>query len=394
MKILMVNKFLYPNGGSETYIFKLGREFERLGHRVEYFGMEDGRNIVGNSYGLYTPNKDFRTKFSASKIFYPFEIIYSLSAKKKMARLLDAFCPDVVHLNNINFQITPSVIYEIKKRNIKMVWTAHDYQTVCPNHSLYIHDKGRICEECLSGGYHACIKNKCLHGSFAKSVIAAAEAYFYKALGTYRYVSTIICPSGFMAEKLRTRQEFAKKCIVMHNFIDKPTPKEKEKGDYVLYFGRYDREKGIKTLISACRELPEISFVFAGAGELEEEINGVKNIKNAGFVTGGELERLIRGALFTIYPSEWYENCPFSIMESQTYGVPVLGADIGGIPELVKDGAGGVLFKSGDREDLKEKIKDLYNAPESISRLGSSCASLKYDTVCEYAKKLEDIYRN
>ena len=118
--------------------------------------------------------------------------------------------------------------------------------------------------------------------------------------------------------------------------------------DYALYFGRFSEEKGIGTLIKVCRELPDVQFIFAGTGPLEETVSGVKNIKNVGFQKGEALEKLIREARFSIYPSEWYENCPFSVMESQMYGTPVLGADIGGIPELIQVGKTGELFESGN----------------------------------------------
>ena len=99
--------------------------------------------------------------------------------------------------------------------------------------------------------------------------------------------------------------------------------KETPKKDYVLYFGRFSEEKGIGTLIKVCKELPDVQFIFAGTGPLEKTVNGIKNIKNVGFQKGEALEKLIREARFSIYPSEWYENCPFSVMESQMYGTPV-----------------------------------------------------------------------
>ncbi len=92
------------------------------------------------------------------------------------------------------------------------------------------------------------------------------------------------------------------------------------KKDYILYFGRYSREKGIGTLLRACRELPDIPFVLAGAGPLEEQDQGHPQHKNLGFVKGEGLNRLIREARFSIYPSEYYENCPFSVIESQLLG--------------------------------------------------------------------------
>ena len=116
--------------------------------------------------------------------------------------------------------------------------------------------------------------------------------------------------------KMDSNPLFATKTVAMHNFIDKVEWKETPKKDYVLYFGRFSEEKGIGTLIKVCKELPDVQFIFAGTGPLEETVNGIKNIKNVGFQKGEALEKLIREARFSIYPSEWYENCPFSVMES------------------------------------------------------------------------------
>lgn len=156
-----------------------------------------------------------------------------------------------------------------------------------------------------------------------------------------------------------TNPLFAGKTVAIHNFIEKAEWKDTDKKKYVLYFGRFSEEKGIGTLIKVCKELSDIPFVFAGTGPLEETVNGVENIKNVGFQKGKELEKLIREARFSVYPSEWYENCPFSVMESQMYGTPVIGANIGGIPELIQIGKTGELFESGNYKDLKEKIYKL-----------------------------------
>lgn len=397
MKILMVNKFLYPNGGSETYIFKLGDWLESQGHAVEYFGMEHEGRIVGNRVNSYTFNMDFHSG-KLQKFLYPFKIIYSREARKKIRLVLDDFKPDVIHLNNFNFQLTPSIIYEIKKyerdtnRKVRIVFTAHDYQLVCPNHMMNNPGTGQNCEKCLGGRFMNCINGKCIHGSIAKSALGALEGYFYKTLGTYQYIDAIICPSQFLADKMNINPLFSKKTIVLHNFIDEVPWKDVPKENYVLYFGRFSEEKGIKTLIDVCQSLPEVRFVFAGTGPLEKEIAGIKNIKNVGFQTGVALEMLIRKARFSIYPSEWYENCPFSVMESQMYVTPVLGADIGGIPELIDIGKTGELFKSADTAELKQKTQILWNQREKTDEYSRNCKNIKFDTVSKYCNKLLKIY--
>lgn len=155
---------------------------------------------------------------------------------------------------------------------------------------------------------------------------------------------------------------------------------------YVLYFGRFSEEKGIGTLIQAAKELPDVHFIFAGTGPLDSEINGVANIKNVGFQKGENLEKLIREAKFSVYPSEWYENCPFSVMESQMYGTAVLGANIGGIPELIRVGETGELFESGNKEELKSKIREMSQKQYKVD-------GVSFDTVDEYCRKLMKIYK-
>ena len=400
MKILMINKFLYPNGGSETYIFKLGEYLMKMGHEVQYFGMEHEGRCVGNRVNAYTSDMDFHGGSKISKLTYPVKTIYSKEARIQIRKVLDDFKPDVCHLNNFNYQLTPSIILEIVKWrkksgcNCKIVFTAHDYQLVCPNHMLNNPNSHKNCEKCLGGHFMNCVKGKCIHGSTAKSVIGMMEAELWKLKRTYKYIDKIICCSDFMKTKMDSNPVFAQKTIAMHNFIDRVEWKVTPKKDYVLYFGRFSEEKGIGTLIKVCEEMSNVQFIFAGTGPLENEIKGISNIKNVGFQTGEKLEKLIREAKFSIYPSEWYENCPFSVMESQMYGTPVLGADIGGIPELIHVGNTGELFESSNAKDLKDKIEKLWNNNELCQKYSENCKNICFDTISEYYEKIMKLYKD
>lgn len=387
MKVLMINKFLYPNGGSETYIFKIGEWLERNGHEVQYFGMEHAGRCVGNRVNAYTSDMDFHGGSIFAKLTYPIKTIYSSEARKQIREVLDDFKPDVCHINNFNYQLTPSIILEIKKwnKNCRIVFTAHDYQLVCPNHMCNNPNTHENCEKCLGGHFVNCTKGKCIHGSTAKSAIGTMEAMFWNGNGVYKNFDKIICCSEFLKKKMDTNPVFARRTIALHNFVEKVENKDVEKKDYVLYFGRYSEEKGIGTLIQAAKELPDVQFIFAGTGPLEESIKGVERIKNVGFKKDEELEKLIREAKFSVYPSEWYENCPFSVMESQMYGTPVLGANIGGIPELIREGKTGELFESGNKEALKRKIIEMSSKQYKVDRVS-------FDTVDEYCQKLMKIY--
>ena len=393
MKILMVNKFLYPNGGSETYIFELGKELTRQGHQVEYFGMEHENRIVGNHAESYTSNMDFHTG-KLQKLIYPFKIIYSREARKKIRAVLRDFQPDIVHLNNFNYQLTPSIIYEIKAHKIPIVFTAHDLQLVCPNHLMMYGKTGAVCERCVTKGSMSCFRGKCIHGSSVKSLLGTLENWIYKRFKPYKRIDAIICPSHFVEEKLKQNPQLAGWTVVLRNFISelkKPAGVQKE--DYVLYFGRYSREKGVATLVEACRELPEVRFVFAGKGELSEAVDSVKNIENRGFLAGEELHRLVSAARFSICASECPENCPFSVMESLKLGTPVVGAAIGGIPELIQEGVTGRLVESGSKDALKTAISRLWNDKEENLRLIQGCNCVTYDNCGEYCKKMLDIYK-
>lgn len=399
MKVLLINKFLYPNGGSETYIFKIGSFLESQGHEVQYFGMEHDGRVVGNNVNAYTSNMDFHGGSKLSKLTYPLKTIYSREARKKLRLVLDDFKPDVCHLNNFNFQLTPSIILEIvkwrkkNKRECKIVYTAHDYQLVCPNHMCYNPNCNEVCEKCLGGHFMNCFKGKCIHGSTAKSLIGSMEGIFWKNKRVYKYIDRIICCSHFMKSKLDTNSMLAAKTVVMHNFVDAVECRDTEKKDYVLYFGRYSKEKGIETLVNVAKELPDIKFVFAGSGPLEALLENVPNIQNVGFQKGDALEKLIREALFTVYPSEWYENCPFSVMESQMYGTPVLGANIGGIPELIQTGKTGELFESADATELKNKIQTLWSDRALLKEYSSQCAGISFDKIEDYTCKMIEIYQ-
>lgn len=399
MKILIINKFLYPNGGSETYIFKLGEQLQKMGHQVEFFGMEHEGRIVGNHAGQYTSDINFHGR-GINKLVYPFRIIYSAEAKRKLRKVLEDYYPDVIHLNNFNFQLTPSVLYEIRNyekktlKKIKIVYTAHDSQLVCPNH-LMMQPDHTLCTKCVEGSAINCTKHKCIHNSLVKSLFGTLEACFYRKNHVYKKIDTIIAPSEFLREKLEHSLDLKGRIVVKHNFVDQiPNVEKKESNSYVLYFGRYSQEKGVETLLTVCGRLPNIPFIFAGSGPLENMVNETDNVENRGFLHGMELYSTIAQAAFCVIPSECYENCPFSVMESQLCGTPVIASSQGGIPELLQENVTGELFEAGNADELENKIRSLWLDRDKQREYSKNCEKVRFCSIDEYCRELMDIYES
>lgn len=391
MKILMVNKFLYPRGGAESYMLALGQQLESSGHTVEYFGMYDRKNTVGNSAGLYTQNMDFHSG-KLSRFLYPFKIIYSADAYKKISRVIGRFKPDIVHMNNINFQLTPSVIYAVKKKKLPLVQTVHDYQMICPNHLLYNFKKNSPCTLCVGRNKLGCLKYKCIHNSAVKSLIGIIESRLYCSLGTYGLPDLYICPSNFLENKLLCADKrFDGKVCTMHNFITVSKPQQSVKADepYIIFAGRFSEEKGISLLAETAKLLPEYKFYAAGSGPDEEKLRGIENIKLTGFLTKDGLSNAVANAKALIAPSICFENCPLSILEAHSMGVPVITMNYGGMAELVKDGVTGILAKQATPQALANAVKELVGNNERYAQIKQNCMAHKDEIMS--AKQYADI---
>ena len=394
MKILLINKYLYPRGGAENYVFRLGAQLEAMGHQVQYFGMDHPDRVVGNRVNAYPAWVELRELSGVRKAAQGLRSIYSRESRTKLRDVLCDFQPEICHLNNFHYHLTPSILLEIRRwsrrsgRHITIVATAHDYQLVCPNHMCRDLNTGENCTKCLGGNFLHCAMKKCIHSSLPMSLTGTLEALLWHRSGVYRHLDKIICCSGFLKEKLDFSPTFAGKTLVMHNFVTHNPAKPVNKKAYVLYFGRFSEDKGITTLLRAAGNLPDIPFVFAGEGPLTPILRDLPNVVNIGFQQGEVLEMWIREAKFTVYPSECYENCPLSVMESIALGTPVLGADIGGIPELIRPGSTGDLFESGNLEDLMEKIQLMWKNPPVWNR-----EVPEFPTPQDYCQQLLKIYK-
>lgn len=380
LRVLMVNKFHYLKGGSETYHFSVAEGLEQAGCEVAFFSMEDPNNLPCRQSQHFVSPTDYNGKTGTlRKIKDGLSLIYSFEAKRKFQALLEEFQPDVIHMNLVHRQLTFSILDAswLRTHIVPMVYTAHDYIAVCPNCTM-LDDRGVVCDDCLSGSFKSCYKKRCVKGSRAKSALAAAEARFLRVHDSYQKIDRIIAPSEFMKNKLCEGGFPLERIDYMQNFASYKVLKSAQhsedctdyKNPYLIYFGRLSKEKGIDILLSAfLRALPRIPdnwrLVIVGDGPekdvLREMIQNTEKsvaerIVLAGFQEGDNLRKHVEGASLAIASSRWRENMPYSIIEAFALGTPVIGTRIGGIPELVKPNETGFLCEPGDEGSLAEAI--------------------------------------
>ena len=391
LKILMINKFLWPNGGAEIYMQKLTAELEKRGHVINFFGMANDKNTMLNKEGIYVTESDFHSKKLQNYLSYAKSVIYSAEAKEKLKLVIEDFRPDIIHLNNFNFQLTPSILDAIPD-DIPVIMTAHDSQLICPNHLMYIPSKGTTCQRCLnSKTTFSCIRNRCTHGSLPKSIFSAVEGQVYRIAKTYQKIDLILCPSRFMFDIYKKDKRFSDKTMCLPNFVSKIEPlTDAVRQNYILYFGRLSPEKGIDNIMKAAKALTNFEFRIAGSGTVDT-IDIPKNVKMLGRLEGEELTRTVQEASLVIAPSICYENNPLAVIEAQQLGCAVLVPGYGGAMELtdgpwIKDETAASLIKAISKAYCNENI--LNDMREDSKRRAP-----KYMDVEEYTETIEGLYK-
>ncbi len=376
-KILLINKFLYPKGGDAISTLATGDLLRSRGHDVVFWGMHHPLNPKYDHQELFVDNLDLNNNGGIKKkIDVAGKILYSFEARQKIDSLVRKIGkPDIVHLHNFAHQISPSILDVFKKYKIPVVMTMHDYKMVCASYTLLSH--GKLCEKCAHGKFNNCFFEGCVKGSKAKSLLNTIEMQLHhNLLHIYDAIHTFIAPSEFLKNKLE-QMGFKKRIVHIPNFIKiaNVIPSYNPAERSVVFFGRLSHEKGITTLIEAIRGL-DIKLKIMGDGPLKEALfamvkeEKIRNVLFLGYKSGDDLKDEIHRSMFVVIPSEWYENNPLSALEAFALAKPVIGARIGGIPELVQDNVTGSTFESGNASDLRSKIIELADKPDKIVYMG------------------------
>jgi glycosyltransferase involved in cell wall biosynthesis len=382
MRLLLGNKYWYPKGGAESYLFEVMDELRARGVELVPFGMKHPRNRASTFERFFVDEVDYDQPASwFQQLRTAQRIVYSFHAKRKMEALLREVQPDLAHIHNIYHQISPSVLIALSRRAIPVVMTLHDLKLACPNYKMRTH--GELCERCVGGHYHNAVLRRCVGDSLLRSALCATESWVHRSFGLYqRNVERFIVPSRFYLEKMIQSGIPSSKLSVLPNFthVDRFRPSY-EPSDYAIYFGRLSAEKGLLSLLRAMSSLRRGRLLIAGEGPLRTQLeqtiaaNELDNVELVGQKSGRELEEIVRAARFSVIPSEWYENCPLSGIESFASGTPVLAAAIGGLTEMVDDEENGLLFEAFEVEDLADKMGRLFDDDDLATRLGRGARS-------------------
>jgi len=372
MKILLINSYHYRKGGADAVYFNTAQLLQQYGQEVFYFSAKYPENVACQTDRFFTTGYDYRKLSVGKKILAIPSFFYNKDAYYKLLKLLDEINPDLAHIHLFMGGLSSSILLALKKRKIPVVHSVHDYRLICPAY-LFTNGKNEVCEKCIDGFYLRCALKRCSENSFSQSAMLSIDAYFRKYfIKPIHHIDRFIFVSKFIREKhIEFDSNYETKADMLYNFnpdLNSIIPSE-VKGKYFLYFGRISREKGVLTLIESALKA-EITLKIVGTGPLSEQFadQRFKNIEFLGFRNGEELWSLVRNASFIVVPSEWYENNPLTIVEAYSFGKPVIGARIGGIPEIIEENNTGYLFNPGGKTELEQLLRKADNLSDAEYR--------------------------
>lgn len=352
MKILLINNCHYKRGGADIAYFNTGDLLKKNGHDVYYFSSLNDKNQNSSFDKYFVPQVDYRNSSITKKLVSIPSFIYNRKATHLLEKQIVEMKPDIAHIHLFMGSLTSSILPVLKRNNIPIIHTVHDYRLICPAY-IMLDGNNKICEECIDKSYYKCIQRKCSENKITQSSILALDAYFRKYfIKPIEYIDRFIFVSRFIMNKhIEFNSEYFPKSEMIYNFIPEfeNVSNQNSKGNYLIYYGRLSKEKGIATLIQAAEKC-KLRLKIVGTGPLYDANREYQSeyVSFLGYKSGNELWSLVANSSFVVVPSEWYENNPLTILEAYSLGKPVIGAQIGGIPEILIDNETGFLFKSGD----------------------------------------------
>lgn len=369
-RLLAINNYFYRRGGAEAIFLDHIRLFEEIGWDVIPFAMQHPDNLPSDYAKYFVSEIEYgRESLALTKVKQAAKVIYSREAQRNLEALLAVAKPDIAHAHNVYHHLSPAIFSTLKQHKIPTVMTVHDLKLACPAYKMLV--DGHICEACKGGRIYNVVKNRCIKGSLALSGLVFLETAVHRLLGLYKNkVDRFVVPSRFYREKLIEWGWAPEQLVYIPNFVetDHLQPVYQAQ-DYMLFAGRLAPEKGLVTLIRAAAQAG-VKLVIAGTGPDEQALKALSAELGAdadfvGYVSGEKLHRLIGEATALVLPSEWYENAPVSLLEAYALGTPVIGARIGGIPEMICENETGLIAEAGNIDDLAKQLRHMADLPRS-----------------------------
>jgi len=406
MKVLLINNCHYRRGGADVVYLNSGKLLESKGHEVAFFSTASPQNEPSRFSEYFVEDIDALKLNFIQQLYRMPRKLYSSMAKKNLGKLIEYIKPDIAHIHLYKGGLTASILPVLKRFKIPTVITLHDYSLLCPR-NIFVNGDGNICEKCLNSHPFNCVINRCNRKNIFYSFINYVEYEINNEL--YKpetYFDKIICVCKFNFDKHMFKIKLRNKLVQLYNFspdLSHSVPNH-VKGNYFLFYGRLKKFKGILTLIEAWKNLSiNLELKVVGEGNLFKQIeksihdDKMMNVSLLGYKSGEELNDLIKNASYIIVPSEVYENNPMTIIEAYSFGKPVIGSEIGGIPEIIEEGKTGFSFEMGNVQKLVEIIEyagKLNNADyEILSANARSYAERNFSSDNHY-ESLMAIYRN
>lgn len=385
LRFLMVTSHFPPShlGGDAMYVKYLAEELVSIGHEVDVFYNPGAYRLVRKR----KPPCESETTQEAIRVhpylsgFQRTEPLISLTlgrwnrAEKTLRELARAVNPDVVHWHNTKgFVANP-----VKIGSEISLYTAHDYYSICPRSNLVrpdmtICEHPRYCQLCL-------LKWK-------------KPPQLWRMMGlrvlNLPTNTIVISPSNFVAERLQ--KDGVRVGHVLRNFVLDPVKDSESepvrKRDLVMYLGMLERHKGPQRLLDAFIEsmaYQGFTLSIVGDGPLKGLLESLVQKARAqdkvtvhGFLPRAQVLKLMKEASALIVPSEWHENAPLVALEAFACGTPVLGSNLGGLPEILTEDSGSRTFRGRDTNDLARAITQLWTERGNLRELGKK-ARRTYD---------------
>ena len=349
MKILEINKYNYPKGGAERHFLDLRSLLESKGNEVAVFSMANSKNEYSpwNKYFVSYVGYNKDDSNLIQKMIGVCRIFYSFEAKRKIRKLLNDFQPDIVHIHNIYHQLSFSIISEIKRKNIPIIMTVHDYHLISPDKDEFFKSIGKEYWRFLFQKKY----------SFFKRLILVAKSYWEDYLGWKNKIDFFISPSQFVSEKLQKWGIAKEKIVVMPHFISDNFLEVSSKKDllenYAFYFGRISKEKGVPELLETFKDLKNIKLFLAGEIEDDTEIISSENIRHLGKLNKEEVKEYIINSKFCVSFSKLPETFGLTALESIALGKPFLGLNAGAYKEIIEQGKTGFICENAEEARVK-----------------------------------------